>query len=276
MERIDSHQHFWNYDPRRHSWMTEKMDLLKRDYGPKELAVLLAQCDLDGSVAVQASQSEEENEFLLDLAESNPIIKGIVGWVDLQSEAVSERLSYYSSKKKIKGFRHVIHDEPDIDFMLRPAFFKGIKALKSFNFTYDILIFPVHLANALELVRQFPDQPFIIDHIAKPMINKYEISEWKKDLTPLASLQNVYCKVSGMVTEAKWENWQQQDFIPYLDTIVELFGNKRILYGSDWPVCTVSASYSKTYGIVKNYFEKFSINEQDDFFGLNAKKFYHL
>jgi len=276
MERVDSHQHFWKYDPARYSWMTEEMDLLKKDYGPKDLAVLLAQCDLHGSVAVQASQSEEENEFLLDLAESNPIIKGIVGWVDLQSEAVMERLSYYSSKNKMKGFRHVIHDEPDVDFMLRPAFLKGIKALKNFNFTYDILIFPVHLANSLALVRQFPDQPFIIDHIAKPMIDKHQISEWKKDLTPLASLQNVYCKVSGMVTEANWNNWQQQDFIPYLDTIVELFGNKRILYGSDWPVCTVSASYVETYGIVKSYFEKFSGNEQDDFFGLNAKRFYDL
>ncbi|HVT86811.1 MAG TPA: amidohydrolase family protein [Chitinophagaceae bacterium] len=276
MERIDSHQHFWKYDPARHSWMNEKMDLLKKDYGPKDLAVLLSQCGLHGSVAVQASQSEEENEFLLGLAESNPIIKGIVGWVDLQSDAVSERLSYYSTKNKIKGFRHVIHDEPDVDFMLRPAFLNGLKALKNFNYTYDILIFPVHLSNTLQLVRQFPDQPFVIDHIAKPMIHKHEISEWKKGLIPLASLQNVYCKISGMVTEAHWKNWTKEDFTPYLETIVELFGSKRILYGSDWPVCTLSASYAETYGIVKSYFEKFSVDEQDDFFGMNAKRFYHL
>lgn len=276
MERIDSHQHFWKYDPARHSWMNEKMDLLKKNYGPKDLAVLLSQCGLHGSVAVQASQSEEENEFLLGLAESNPIIKGIVGWVDLQSDAVSERLSYYSTKNKIKGFRHVIHDEPDVDFMLRPAFLNGLKALKNFNYTYDILIFTVHLSNTLQLVRQFPDQPFVIDHIAKPMIHKHEISEWKKGLIPLASLQNVYCKISGMVTEAHWKNWTKEDFTPYLETIVELFGSKRILYGSDWPVCTLSASYAETYGIVKSYFEKFSVDEQDDFFGLNAKRFYHL
>lgn len=276
MERIDSHQHFWKYDPKRQNWMTDEMDLLKKDYGPQDLFVLLEQCQLQGSVAVQASQTEDENDFLLNLAENNSFIKGIVGWVDLQSESLLDRLCYYNTKNKIKGFRHVIHDEPDIDFMLRPAFLKGIKALRSFGYTYDLLVYPIHLPNALQLVRQFPDQPFVIDHIAKPKILEQEISEWRKQLTCLASLQNVYCKISGMVTETNWKKWRQEDFIPYMDTIVELFGTKRILYGSDWPVCTLSASYTETYGIVKSYFDRFSNEEQDDFFGLNAKRFYHL
>ncbi len=276
MERIDSHQHFWKYDPVRQDWMTDEMDILKKDYRPQDLFVLLEQCQLQGSVAVQASQTEDENDFLLNLAENNSFIKGIVGWVDLQSESLLERLSSYNTKNKIKGFRHVIHDEPDIDFMLRPAFLKGIKALRSFGYTYDLLVYPIHLPNALQLVRQFPDQPFVIDHIAKPKILEQEISEWKKQLTGLASLQNVYCKISGMVTEANWKKWKHEDFIPYIDTIVESFGTKRILYGSDWPVCTLSASYTETYGIVKSYFDSFSNEEQDDFFGLNAKRFYHL
>jgi L-fuconolactonase len=276
MERIDSHQHFWKYDPGRQNWMTDEMDLLKKDYGPPDLFELLEQCQLHGSVAVQASQTEDENDFLLNLSDNNSFIKGIVGWVDLQSESLLERLSCYSAKNKIKGFRHVIHDEPDIDFMLRPAFLKGIKALQSFDYTYDLLIYPVHLPNALQLVRQFPDQPFVIDHIAKPRIGEHEIFDWKKHLMPLASLPNVYCKISGMVTEITFKKWKQEDFMPYMDTIVELFGTKRILYGSDWPVCSLSASYSETYRIVERYFEKFSDDEQNDFFGLNAKRFYHL
>ena len=276
MERIDSHQHFWNYNSERQNWMTDEMSVLKKDYGPQDLSVLLDQCQIQGSVAVQASQTEDENEFLIALAEKHSFIKGIVGWVDLQSISVSERLDYYSTKKLIKGFRHVIHDEPDIDFMLRPVFLNGIKALSSYGYTYDLLIRHFHLPNTLKLVRQIPYQYFVIDHIAKPEIRKREIEEWKKKLSPFASLPNVYCKISGMVTEAAWKNWEPNDFTPYLDNIVECFGTKRILYGSDWPVCTLSASYSDTYGIVKKYFNSFSDDEQRDFFELNTKNFYQL
>ena len=276
MERIDSHQHFWNYDPTRHSWMNNEMEELKKDYAPKDLNILLDECQIQGSIAVQASQTEAENEFLLDLAGKYSFIQGIVGWVDLQSISISDRLSYYHTKNKIKGFRHVIHDEPDINFMLRAAFLQGMKALHSFGYVYDLLVFPIHLPNAFSLVKQFPDQPFVIDHIAKPNIRGNEIAEWRKSLMPLASLPNVYCKISGMVTEAVWKKWKQEDFIPYLDTIVELFGTKRILYGSDWPVCTLSASYEETYGVVKKYFYSFSDDEQKDFFGLNARRIYQL
>lgn len=276
MEIIDSHHHFWNYEPECHNWMTSEMEVLKKDYGPKELSRLLEECQIQSSIVVQASQTEAENEFLLGMANNYSFIKGIVGWVDLQSISISEKLSYYQTKNKMKGFRHVIHDEPDLNFMLRPAFLHGIKALRYFGYTYDLLVFPSHLPNALTLVKQFPDQPFVIDHIAKPNIRENEMAEWRKSLALLASLPNVYCKISGMVTEAVWKKWKQEDFIPYLDTIVEIFGTKRIIYGSDWPVCTLSASYVETYGIVKNYFNNFSDDEQSDFFGLNARRFYQL
>ena len=228
MLRIDSHQHFWIYNPERQNWMTDEMGVLKKDFVPADLSALLAECSIDGSVAVQASQAEVENEFLLDLASKSSLIKGVVGWVDLQSSTVTERLSYYSTQKKMRGFRHVIHDEPDINFMLRPSFLRGIRALRAYEFTYDLLIYPVHLPNALQLVRQFPEQPFVIDHIAKPNIGKGQLFEWKKHLAALAGIPNVSCKISGMVTEARWKNWKQTDFFPYLDTIVELFGTKRI------------------------------------------------
>jgi L-fuconolactonase len=276
MERIDSHQHFWNYNQSLHTWMTDDMETLKRNYTATDLEPLLTQCQLQGCIAVQASQTEAENEFLLDIAEKHSFIKGIVGWVDLQSETLSERLTYYSTKKKIKGFRHVIHDEPDINFMLRPAFLNGIKALQSFGFTYDILIYYYHLPNALKFIANFPDQFFVIDHMAKPRIGKKEVTIWKNLLSPLAAFPNVYCKISGMVTEAIWHQWNRSDFAPYLNTVINLFGTKRILYGSDWPVCTLSASYSDMYNIVKNYFADFSTEDQDNFFGMNAKRFYGL
>ena len=252
------------------------MGVLKREYGPGELKVLLEQCGFEGSIAVQASQTEEENAYLLSLSKRNAIIKGIVGWIDLQSNAVSERLSYYKSQELIKGFRHVIHDEPDVDFMLRPSFLRGIEQVGRFGYTYDLLIFPIHLANTIELARRFPDQLFVVDHIAKPGIRNGEIEGWKISMSVLASFENVYCKISGMVTEADWKNWRQEDFIPYLDTIVELFGTTRIMYGSDWPVCTLAGSYADTYGIVKGYFDRCSAAERDDFYGLNAARAYRL
>ncbi len=276
MERIDSHQHFWNYNPSKHVWINDSMAVLKKDFFPEDLEPLLKSCNFNGCIAVQASESEEENEFLLGLSHQSSIIKGIVGWIDLQSGNLSERLSYYKKFKKIKGFRHVIQDEPDIDFMLRPAFLNGIKKIKSFDYTYDILIFPQHLKNTYKLVKLNPEQSFVIDHIAKPEIRNNKIKDWKKDLSAIGGFSNVYCKISGMVTEAKWKEWRQDDFNIYMDTVVEIFGTDRIMYGSDWPVCTLSASYADIYKIVNDYFSSFSKQEQDNFFGLNAKRFYRL
>jgi L-fuconolactonase len=273
---IDAHQHFWQYDPAKHVWMSEKMGVLKHDFAPTDLAPLLENCGLNGCVAVQANQAEVENSFLLNHAAKHDFIKGIVGWVDLQAENVEERLNYYTQFPKIKGFRHVIHDEPDLDFMLRAAFLRGISFLEKYNYTYDILIFPEHLANTLKFVKTFPNQRFVIDHIAKPFIKTGEMDAWQKGLKAIAECENVSCKISGMVTEADWANWQQADFTPYLAAIVEMFGTDRIMYGSDWPVCTLAATYEDMFSIVKNYFSTFSASEQKQFFGENAVKFYNL
>jgi L-fuconolactonase len=281
---IDAHQHFWHYDPAKHIWMSDAMSVLKTDYLPSDLAPLLADCGLNGCVAVQANQLEEENTFLLNLAGKYDFIKGIVGWVDLQSEKVEARLEYYQQFPLMKGFRHVIHDEADLDFMLRPAFLKGISLLKEYGYTYDILIFPIHLPNTLELVDAFPDQSFVIDHIAKPSIKTGEkviarnvaTEEWRTALKAVAQYPNVSCKISGMVTEADWKNWKKADFTLYMDTVVELFGTDRIMYGSDWPVCTLAATYPEQFRIVKDYFSTFSKTEQAQFFGGNAVQFYNL
>ena len=273
---IDSHQHFWNYNPLRHAWMSEEMTVLKRDYLPHDLFPLLVQNSIEGCVAVQASQTEEENTFLLALADQYDFIKGVVGWVDLRSNQVEQRLVHYKNSKKMKGFRHVIHDESEIDFMLQTDFLRGIGLLNQFDFTFDVLIYPKHLANTLKLVRRFPEQPFVIDHIAKPNIREKKITDWKKELKAVASYDNVYCKISGMVTEATLGSWRKDDFTPYLDAVVEMFGTDRILYGSDWPVCNLSASYEDMFGIITDYLSTFTQREQEKIVGGNATKFYKL
>lgn len=273
---IDSHQHFWKFDPVRDSWITEEMKVIQRDFAPEDIKPLLDNNNIGGCVAVQADQSDKENSFLLALAEKNDFVKGVVGWVDFQAEDVEEKLIQYSSHDKLKGFRHVLQGEKQRDFMLRPAFKNGIGKLKHFNFSYDILIFPDQLKFTLDFVRSFPDQRFVIDHIAKPYIKDKKIDEWKNDMQALANEGNVSCKISGMVTEADWKNWRKEDFKPYLDVVVESFGVKRIMYGSDWPVCLVAASYDKMFQIVKEYFSGFSNDEQQLFFGTNATQFYNL
>jgi L-fuconolactonase len=274
--KIDSHQHFWKYDPKVHSWMNTDMTNIQRDFLPQDLKPLLDKAGIDGCVAVQASQTEAENDFLLNLADQNDFIKGIVGWVDLQSKEISERLEHYSQFPKIKGIRHILQDEPDLDFMLRPSFLNGISKLQEFGFSYDILIYPKHLSNAFTLANSFPNQLFVIDHLAKPNILMNEIGGWKRDLSKMASLNNVYCKISGLVTEASWNSWQNDDFKPYIDTVLEVFGTDRIIYGSDWPVCTLAATYNEAFEIVQDYFSEFSSVEQGKFFGGNASRFYKL
>jgi L-fuconolactonase len=274
--RIDSHQHFWKYDPMVHSWMDDSMKSIQRDFLPYDLKPILEETGFDGCIAVQASQTETENSFLLSLAHQNNFIKGIVGWVDLQAKDIIDRLDHYSQFQKIKGFRHILQDEPDIDFMLRPSFIDGISKLNQYGFTYDILIYPDHLPNAFTLAKSFPNQRFVIDHLAKPNIKKQEIENWSKQIKKIAALQNVFCKVSGMVTESDWNNWKQENFTPYLDTVLDAFGIERLMYGSDWPVCTLSSSYQNTFRIVREYFSKLSLTEQQQFFGGNATPFYNL
>jgi len=276
MLRIDAHQHFWEFDPVRDNWITDEMGAIKKDFLPKDLRRLLRQNDFDGSVVVQSDQSEKENEFQLENAAKNDFIKGVVGWIDLQSEKVEEKLAYYSSKNKMKGFRHVLQSEAERAFMLKPAFMNGIGRLERFGFTYDILIFADQLKYIPQFVATFPNQRFVIDHMAKPDIKNRNIEDWKGEIEKIARHENVYCKISGMVTEADWKNWKQEDFIPFIDVVIEAFGSSRIMYGSDWPVCLVAGSYKKVLGIVNEYFSSFSPSEQELFFGGNAKRFYNL
>jgi L-fuconolactonase len=275
--KIDSHQHFWNYDPKVHIWMDDRMGVIKKDFLPADLKTELDKANLDGCVAVQASQTEEENHFLINLAARNDFIKGIVGWVDLKADNLEERLNYYKKFEIIKGFRHVIHDEPDVDFMLDSRFMGGVKLLKEYNYTYDLLIYPIHLENTMKFVNALPDQKFVIDHIAKPTIQTGANKEfWKEQLQLIAENPNLYIKVSGMVTEAKWNHWTYEDFVPYLESIVESFSPERIMYGSDWPVSNLSSNYQSMYEIVKHYFSSFSTQDQAQVFGLTAKNFYNL
>jgi len=274
--RIDAHQHFWKYNEVRDSWITDDMAVIQRNFLPEDLKPLLNDNKIDGSIIVQSDQSKEENIFQLANALQNEFVKGVVGWIDLQSDNVSENLEYYKEFKKLKGFRHVLQGERQRDFMLRPNFKRGIGKLREFGYTYDILIFPDQLEYTIQFVQAFPDQPFVLDHIAKPYIKDKQIDDWKKDIEKLASFENVYCKVSGMVTEAHWKNWTKEDFVPYLDVISESFGSPRLMYGSDWPVCLVAASYEQVIGLVNDYFSTFSPHEQDLIFGKNAIRFYNL
>lgn len=275
-EFIDAHQHFWKFDPVRDSWIDDSMKVIQRDFLPNDFAPLLKENGFDGCVVVQSDQSEAENDFQLANAEQNNFIKGVIGWVDLQAENIEERLEHYAQFPLLKGFRHVLQGDPQRDLMLQPAFKKGISMLAKYGFTYDILIFPDQIQYATELIKMFPPQPFVLNHIAKPCIKKGEIKDWEKDIRNMANAPNVYCKISGMVTEADWQNWKQEDFIAYIDVVVNAFGSERIMFGSDWPVCLVSANYQQAIGIVKQYFSSFTQNEQDKFFGANATRFYNL
>jgi L-fuconolactonase len=276
MYKIDSHQHFWNFDPVRDSWITDDMAVIQKDFTPTDLLPVLQQHGFDGCVAVQTNQHESDNDFLLNHANNNEFIKGVVGWVDLCADNVKERLEYYSTQKKMKGFRHVLQGEAQRDFMLRDDFKKGIALLQAHNFTYDILIYADQLKYIPDFVKSFPNQPFVIDHIAKPEIKAKNFDTWAAEIKAVSQFENVSCKLSGMVTEADWAQWQPQDILPYIEHTVNCFGTNRVMYGSDWPVCLVAASYTKMYEVTANYFANFSKTAQDLFFGGNATTFYKL
>jgi L-fuconolactonase len=273
--KIDAHQHFWQFDPIRDAWISEEMGVIRRDFMPEDLQPILQSADIQGCIAVQADQSETETHFLLDLAQKNDFIQGVVGWVDLRSPKLEARLEYFSQFPVLKGFRHILQGEKP-EFMLQKNFIRGIKLLKKYNFRYDVLVFPHHLPAVKEFLQLFDNQPFIIDHLAKPYIKKGEIEAWAKDIKEIAQFENVYCKISGMVTEADWQHWQAQDFKPYLDLVTEAFGNQRLIYGSDWPVCLLAANYTQQLNILKDYFADFSEAEKNQIFGGNAVDFYNL
>ena len=276
MLRIDAHQHFWVFDLVRDSWINDEMAVIQRDFLPSHLHPILTENGIDGCIAVQAHQSEEQNNFLLSLAGGNNFIKGIVGWVDLRAGNIEERLEYYSAYPLIKGFRHVLQGEEDRALMLNPAFMNGISKLNIYGFTYDILILPDQLKYVSELVLAFPDQQFVIDHLAKPDIRNKKITDWAKDIRTVAKYDNLHCKVSGMVTEAHWMDWKAEDFFPYLDVIFQEFGTDKLMFGSDWPVCQIAANYGEMKGIVEQYTTRLSPTEHSDFWGGNAARFYNI
>ena len=273
--RIDSHQHFWNYDPIVYAWIDESIASLQRDFLPKDLKPILDANKIDGCIAVQADQSEAETEFLLKCSEENSFVKAVVGWVDLCADNVEERLAHFAENKKLTGVRHVVQEEPD-DFMLREDFQFGISKLENFGLVYDILVYPTQLRASIVLANKFPQQAFILDHIAKPYIKDGKIDQWKKEIEELAKAPNVYCKISGMVTEADFKNWRKEDFTRYLDVVFNAFGIDRIAYGSDWPVSTLAAEYSEQLNIVEDYIADFSEEDKAKVMGGNAIKFYNL
>jgi len=276
MIKIDAHQHFWKYDPKRFAWINDSMSVLKQDFLPPDLKEEMDKSGFDGCVAVQASQSEEETDFLLKLAAEYDYIKGVVGWVDLCDINVKSRLQHYAQEKKLCGIRHVVQDEPDDYFLLRPDFMKGVKMLPEFNLTYDILIFENHLPVALQFVGYMPECRFVLDHIAKPRIATGVLTPWDDNMRSLAEYPNVYCKLSGMLTEADWKNWKADDLHAYLDVAMEAFGSDRLMIGSDWPVCRLAASYQEVMGLVEDYIGRLSADEQARILGQNAIDFYQL
>ena len=272
---IDAHQHFWQYNPVRDSWITDDMAVIRRDFLPEDLEPVLRQNGIDGCVAVQASQSLEETWFLMQLAQAYDIVRGVVGWVDLTATDLRDQLADLAQHSALKGFRHVAQAEP-VDFLMRPAIVEGIRQLAEFGFTYDILIYPNQLKAALHLVREVPEVNFVIDHMAKPYVRTGEITRWSNFMTQLAAQPNVSCKLSGLVTEADWQNWSKRDFFPYLNFAFESFGPDRLMFGSDWPVCLVAANYTQVKTLIEEYVDPWGSDVRDKVFGANATTFYRL
>ena len=276
MTRIDAHHHFWTFDPARHAWIDETMAVLRRDYGPDDLAPHLERHAIDGTVLVQVQQTEQETHDFLALADAHASIAGVVGWVDLQAPDVGERLEALAGYDRLVGFRHIVQAEPDDDFVLQDSFQRGIGMLKAFGFTYDLLVLPRQLPATIDLVAGHPEQRFVLDHIAKPPMRDGHVEPWATHIRALARHGNVWCKVSGLITEADWETWTPADVEPYLDVVFDAFGPERLLFGSDWPVCLLAGTYDQVVGLVERYAQHLSPDERAGLFGRNAAAFYQL
>lgn len=274
--RIDAHQHFWIYDQREYGWIDDSMAMLRRDFLPADLKPELERSGFQGCIAVQARQTLEETRWLLELAERSPFILGVVGWVDLRSPQVRSDLEKLAGYRKLLGIRHIVQSEPNDRFLLQPDFLRGITVLEEFGLTYDILIYPKHLEVASEFVERFPKQRFVLDHLAKPPIKSGSLDPWARGIRKLASFKNVYCKLSGLVTEAYWQAWRPDDIKPYLDVALECFGAARLMIGSDWPVCTVAGSYARVMDVVKDYLKGCPAETVDGILGGNAQAFWRL
>jgi L-fuconolactonase len=277
---IDSHQHFWSYSAAEYPWIGDGMERLARDYLPVDLEAPAAAAGIGGTVAVQARQTLEETRWLLDLAEHHSLIRGVVGWVDLRSPAVAGQLAECAAQKKFVGVRHVVQDEPDPRFLVGEEFIRGLKQLHPLGLTYDLLLYPQQLPAAVELVASLPEQPFVLDHLAKPRIKTWtkpgDMAPWRHDIEALAKHKNVCCKLSGLVTEAAWRQWRPADFTPYFDVALAAFGPERLMFGSDWPVCLLAGDYAEVAGLVKDFVAQLSAAEQAAIWGGTATRFYGL
>jgi L-fuconolactonase len=275
-ERIDSHHHLWKYSSTDYPWISEGMETIRQDFLVPELARATQAANIDGVVTVQARQSLSETDWLLDLAARHDFMRGIVGWVPLADPDVSSHLQKYRHCPKLKAVRHVLQDEPDDFYMLREDFNRGVSQLEDVGLGYDILIFERHLPQTIELVDRHPRQIFILDHMAKPKIKSQVLSPWREHMRELARRENVYCKLSGMVTEADWNTWTENDLRPFIDTVLECFGPKRLMFGSDWPVSLLACSYQKWIEVVERSAASLSVSERDRLFGGTAKEAYRL
>jgi L-fucono-1,5-lactonase len=273
---IDSHQHFWRYNPDEFGWIDDDMRVIRRDFLPADLQQTLASSGVDGSIAVQARQTLEETRWLLDLADEYPFIRGVVGWVPLVDPRVRETLQSLAARPKLRAVRHVLQGEADDRYMLRDDFNGGIDALRESGLRYDLLIRRHQLPWTTELVDRHPGQIFILDHLAKPNIAAGELSPWRENLRELARRPNVYCKLSGMVTEADYQRWTPEQLRPYADVVLNLFGAKRVMFGSDWPVCLVAATYPQWRQSVQEFTRNLSQSERDHVFGKTAIEAYGL
>lgn len=272
---IDSHVHFWQYHPVKDAWITEDMPVIRRDFLPEDLIVLFDQLGIEGCIAVQADQSEAETHFLLNLADHFPVIKGVVGWIDLRDEGLDGRLESYRSFEQLKGWRHIVQAEPD-GFLSDTAFRRGVQTISDLGYTYDLLIYPHQMDEAIAFVKQFPGLAIVIDHAAKPCILKGERTEWERKIKVLAQHQNVHCKLSGLITEADWLNWKEEEIIPYLEVLLACFGPKRLLFGSDWPVMLLAGTYERWFKLVNSFLDKLSLEEREAILKDNARRFYKL
>ncbi len=272
---IDSHVHFWNFDPVRDSWITPEMNAIRNDFTPEDFINASSNTQIKGCVAVQADQIEDQNHFLLSLAKKNPVIKGIVGWVEILNPNLEERLTYWKNFNLIKGWRHILQAESEA-FMLQPSFIEGLQILKKYNYTYDLLCYHNQMPTILKLVDQLPNQQLVLDHCGKPDVKSRDLKKWEEHIQVLAQNENVHCKISGLLAEADWKNWKEIEIFDCFDVIFKHFGTDRVLYGSDWPVVLISRPYKDWFNLVRKYCSQFSEHEQQKIFSGNATSFYKL
>jgi L-fuconolactonase len=275
-DTIDAHHHLWRYTPEEYDWIDESMEMLQRDFLPVDLKGAMKSAGVDGTIAVQARRTLEETRWLLDLAEANEEIRSVTGWAPIAGADFPGVMEEFDGREKLKALRHVIQGEKDENYILREDFNAGIRALSGSGLVYEILIYERHLPQTIEFVDRHPNQVFVLDHMAKPLIAAGIVEPWATRMRELAKRENVWCKVSGMVTEADWNTWTPEKLRPYLDVTVEAFGPRRLIAGSDWPVCLVASSYERWWHVLREYFAGFSESEQASVFGGNAIQVYGL